>query len=264
MPILCGERCLQGNKSNIYTSLTRAGFTGGIHHIRIYGVAESGFVFLQNPGIRFGGKLDLKGAVRSGAGGTLCNLFRGYNRQRSPPVVPAQPGRKANLPDNAIPDLRIIDCRSSVGHGRTTDLHFAVKHSRLRRSVHCDLKLGPLILLHIKITRPPWRIGTFNLNVHPAHETVTRSSEATFEGSIVICPVLGPGNLLVIGITKNHREVTIGDYLVIVFFLIDMIGHPLIANGLTGSVKAPVGKENRAFTWPVLIVILINVKKIFR
>ena len=100
--------------------------------------------------------------------------------------------------------------------------------------------------------------------MHPTHETVTRSSEATFEGSIVICPVFGPGNLLVIGITKNHREVTIGDYLVIVFFLIDMIGHPLIANGLTGSVKAPVGKENRAFTRPVLIVILINVKKIFR
>ena len=178
--------------------------------------------------------------------------------------MPAQPGRKANLPDNAIPHLPIIDCRSSVGHGRTTDLHFAVKQSRLLWGVHCDLKLRPLILLHIKISRPPWRIGTFNLNVHPAHKTVTRSSEATLEGSIVIGPVLGPGNLLVIGITKNHGEVAIGDYLVIVFFLIDMIGHPLIPNGLTGAVKAPVGKENRPFIWPVLIVILININKIFR
>ena len=100
--------------------------------------------------------------------------------------------------------------------------------------------------------------------MHPTHETVTRSSEATFEGSIVICPVLGPGNLLVIGIAKNHREITIWYYLVIAFFLIDMIGHALIANGLTGSVKAPLSKENRAFTWPVLTVILINIKKIFR
>ena len=168
------------------------------------------------------------------------------------------------MPDDAIPDLRIIDGRSSVGHGRTTDFHFAVKHSRLRRGVHGDLKLGPLILLHIKISRPPWRIGTFNLNVHPAHETVTRSSEATFEGSIVICLVLGPGNLLIIGITKNHRKVTIGDDPVIVFFLIDMIRDTLIANGLTGAVKAPVSKENRPFIWPILIVILINIKKIFR
>ena len=225
---------------------------------------ESGFVFLQNPGIRFGGKLDLKGAVRSGAGSALSNLFGGYDRQRSPPVMPAQPGRKANLPDHAIPDLCIIDCRSGISHGRTTYLHFAVKHSRLCRSVHRHLKLGPLVLLHIKISRPHWGIGSINLKVHPAHETVTRSSEATFEGSIVICPVLGPGNLLIIGITKNHREVTIGDYLVIIFFLIDMIGHPLIANGLTGSVKAPVGKENRAFTWPGAIVNFYNIKKIGR
>ena len=33
---------------------------------------------------------------------------------------------EANLPDDAIPDPCIIDCRSGVGHGRTTDLHFAV------------------------------------------------------------------------------------------------------------------------------------------
>ena len=76
--------------------------------------------------------------------------------------------------------------------------------------------------------------------------------------------MLGPGDFLVVAVAENHREVTVGDHLVVVVFLVDAVGDTLVADGLAGTVEAPVGKENRTLVWPALAVVIIHVIGICR
>ena len=171
--------------------------------------------------------------------------------------MPAANQGGKHLPDHAVLDLSVIDGGPGRGHGRPTNLDLAVEHGRLGRGVHRYLELGTLVLLHGNRGGTAREFSALDLDAHSAHESVTRSSEAPVEGSIVVGTVLEPGDLLVVAVAKDHREVSIGDHLVVVVLLIDAVRNPLVTDGLAGAVEAAVGKENRTLVRPALAVVII-------
>ena len=259
LPILGREGCLQSDEPDVHAAFPGTGLSRTIHHVGVDGIAESGLVLLGNRAIGLGRELDLEGTVRTGPGRTMSDFLSRRRREGSPPVMPAQPGRKAHLPDHAVLDLSVIDGGPGVGHGRPANLDLAVEHGRLGRGVHRYLELGTLVLLHGNRGGTARRIRALDLDAHSAHESVTRSSEAPVEGPIVVGTVLEPGDLLVVAVAEDHREVTIGDHLVVVVLLIDAVRNPLVADGLAGTVEAAVGKEDRTLVRPALAVVIIHV-----
>ena len=259
LPILGREGCLQSDEPDVHAAFPGTGLSRTIHHVGVDGIAESGFVLLGNREIGLGRELDLEGTVRTGPGRTMSDFLSRRRREGSPPVMPAQPGRKAHLPDHAVLDLSVIDGGPGIGHGRPTNLDLAVEHGRLGRGVHRYLELGTLVLLDGNRGGTARGIRALDLDAHSAHETVTRSGEAPVEGSIVVGTVLEPGDLLVVAVAKDHREVSIGDHLVVVVLLIDAVRNPLVTDGLAGAVEAAVGKENRTLVRPALAVVIIHV-----
>ncbi len=215
-------------------------------------IAESRLVLLGNGQVGLGRELDLEGTVGSGAGGAMSDFLSGRGRERAPPVMPAQPRRKAHLANHPVFHLGVVDGGSRVGHRTPANFYLTTKLGGLGGCIDSDLELWTFVFLHVDLSGTTGRTRALDLDAHHAHETVARSREAAIEGTIIVRSMFGSGNLLVVAIAENDRELLVRDHLVMVVMLVDPIGNPLVANGLTRTVKATIGKEDGSIVRPAL------------
>ena len=176
---------------------------------------------------------------------------------RPPPIIPAPPRGITNLAHDAPADIRAINGRAGVSLGLASQRDGAVQLRRGLRRFNLDAELGPLVFLHAEVSRTVRSIQ--HAELHLAHHTVARRGEAAGEGAVVIRLHILLGDFFAVGIGENHRELLVGEHLVIIRLGVHAQAEAFVLDGLARPVEGAVGEEDGVGIRLRLVAVIVNV-----
>ena len=258
-PLVGGHRRGQRRIADVHVAMGRAGLAGRVGHVRIDRVVEGRLVLLRHRQVGLGDELDREGAVGLGEGRAVDNFLAGSLRG-PPPAAPRPPDRVSHFADHAVADLGPVDGRPGVGRGLALEAHaLAEPRGRLGRFQR-HLELGPLVFLNAHVGLAVQR--AFGADRHLTHEPIAGRGEAAAEGAVIVGAVRLPGDLLAVGVRKDHRHRLAACDLVVVGLLVYADTDALVLNRLSRAVERTVGEEDGPLVGPrpagIVVVIVVG------
>ena len=241
LPVPDGQLRLQRRVPRPHQGLARAGFPGGVRHIRRHVIGEHRLLLGGNRRIRPREERDLEGSVRPGGRRAVRQLLPAGRPRPTAAKIPA-PHREGSLAPNVVGDPGPVHRRARVAQRMAGDRGLLAQFRPRRRGVQGGHEFRPLVFLHLHHGLPGR--SDQDLDQHAARQPIPRRREAARERTKIIHRPLLALDLLAIAIMEHHRDLAAGQYGVVVLLRVQAQANALVLDRLARPVNGPVGEQD--------------------